>query len=293
MALPVLPTELVEVLDALPDGHALFVAERDDTGQVVALRGVFMNKAGLAIRELTLEEFIGINLLGRTHGLGHAVVQAYAATPNAGQEMHRTLVTDALAPGQSVEVSAKRLLLGGHEMVSASFRDVTQELRSRRRMQRAVELSAVHSRTDELTGLPNRRGWQSAVDAAFSSAKGAVSVAIADLDHFKVYNDTFGHPAGDRLLRDLAGGWSQLLSTQQYLARLGGEEFSILLPDMDAHVAAQALEKFCSAVPARQTVSIGVATRHDEESASQVLARADEALYIAKRAGRARVVIAD
>lgn len=293
MPLPVLVTEVVAVLEALPDGHALYLAERDATGRLVALPGVFMNQGGLALKGMTFEDFLGSDLLKRTRGLGSgAAAEEYVATLNGRHETRRTLVTDELSGTQTFEVNAKRLLLGGQEMLSLSFRDVTQELRSRRRMQRAVELSATHSRTDELTGLPNRRGWQAAVDHAFSSDKASVSVAIADLDHFKSYNDTFGHAAGDQLLHDVANSWSQLLTTRQCLARLGGDEFSLLLPGMEAPTTAEALERFRTAMPAGQTVSIGVAVRRDEESPGQALARADAALYVAKRGGRARVVIA-
>lgn len=290
---PDVPHDLRAVLDALPDGHGLYLAERDAEGQVVALRSLYMNPAGLALRGMTVDSLVGSDLLARTRGLGNdAAADGYVAALNAGQEMRRTLVTDSLAGTRTFEVNASRLLLSGVEVLSMSFRDVTQELRSRRRMQRAVEISAEHSRTDELTGLPNRRGWQAAVELAFVHGEQSVSIAIADLDLFKSYNDAYGHPAGDALLRELATSWSHLLSASQSLARLGGEEFAILLPGLEAPSAAEAVLTFCEAVPASQTVSIGVASRRDCESPGQVLTRADEALYVAKRGGRNRVVVA-
>lgn len=291
--MPDLPVELVEVLDALPDGHALYLGERDAAGQVVALRGIYMNPAGLALRGTDLCRFVGSDLLERTRRLGnHAVADGYVAALNAGEQMHRTIVTDDLSGPRTFELTAKCLVLGGQEMLSMSFRDVTQELHSRRRMQRAVEISAANSRTDELTGLLNRRGWQAAIERACSSDQGCLSVAIADLDHFKSYNDAHGHPAGDQLLRDLARTWTQLLTAPRALARIGGEEFAILLPGLPAKAAAASLEGLAEVVPAGQTASIGVAARRGAESPSQLLGRADAALYVAKRGGRARVVIA-
>jgi diguanylate cyclase (GGDEF)-like protein len=289
----VLPADLAAVLDALPDGHALFVAERDADGHLEAVVGLYMNPAGLALRGTTLEGFVGTDLLERTRERGdEAAVAGIMAALDAGTQMRRTLVSSTTSGGPSFEVNASRLELGGQEMLSLSFRDVTQELHSRRRMQQAVEISTAHSRTDELTGLPNRRGWQSVVDRAFAAGEAVLTLAIADIDRFKAYNDRRGHLLGDALLRDLAATWSRHLAPPQCLARLGGEEFSFLLPGLASQEAADLLAQLSTLVPDEQTVSIGVASRREAESVSEVLSRADEALYVAKRGGRARVVVA-
>jgi diguanylate cyclase (GGDEF)-like protein len=293
VAAPKLAPDVIAVLEALPDGHAFYAAERDATGQILALRGMHMNEVGLRLRGMTLEDFVGGDLLERTRGLGNdAAADGYVAALNAGAELRRTLVTDALAGVRSFEVNAKAMQISGQEVLSISFRDVTRELHSRRRMQQAIELSDALSRTDELTGLTNRRGWQSAVEKAFRIRDARVSLAIADIDHFKRYNDDFGHLAGDGLLRGLARAWAGALAPEQLVARLGGEEFAFLLPGLSVSAASQTLEELATAVPDGQTVSIGVAARRGAETPSQVLARADESLYVAKRSGRARVVVA-
>jgi diguanylate cyclase (GGDEF)-like protein len=151
------------------------------------------------------------------------------------------------------------------------------------------------ARTDELTGLANRRRWEHELPRELSRAKrtdAPMSLAILDLDHFKAYNDTYGHPAGDRLLRSAAAAWSERLRSTDVLARYGGEEFAVLLPGCDAASAARVAEAMRASVPDTATCSIGIATWDGHETADELLARADAALYAAKGGGRDRVVAA-
>jgi diguanylate cyclase (GGDEF)-like protein len=288
-----LPSDLIAVVDALPDGHALYVAERDAQGDLVAISGLYMNPAGLALRGTTLEAFMGSDLLHRLQQQDEeGAAEGIGAALRAGRELRRALVSSPTQAGPTIEVDATWLELAGREMLALSFRDVTRELHSRRRMQQAVEISTAHSRTDELTGLLNRRGWQSVVDRAFAAGGAILTMAIADIDRFKAYNDERGHLAGDDLLRALAAAWSGHLDPAHCVARLGGEEFSFLLPGVAANEARGLLSELSALVPDEQTVSIGVASRRDSESVSEVLSRADAALYVAKRGGRARIVVA-
>jgi diguanylate cyclase (GGDEF)-like protein len=144
---------------------------------------------------------------------------------------------------------------------------------------------------DALTGLPNRRGWDTALDRAVSSA-GTFSVAVIDIDHFKRYNDAFGHPAGDALLRDAAAVWRAGLRPHDLLARYGGEEFTVLAADMTPEALAVMLEQLQAGTPDGQTFSAGIASWDGSESPQALTARADQALYQAKRAGRNRVTVA-
>ncbi len=151
------------------------------------------------------------------------------------------------------------------------------------------------ARTDELTGLANRRTWDEELPREFARAKRSgrpLSVAILDLDHFKTYNDTFGHPAGDRLLRAVAAGWGTRLRETDLLARYGGEEFGLVLPDCDLDGAHHVLDELRLCMPDGSTCSIGVACWDGTESPESVVARADAALYDAKRAGRDRIASA-
>ena len=119
-----------------------------------------------------------------------------------------------------------------------------------------------------------------------------VAVAVLDLDHFKRFNDTHGHPAGDRFLKAAVAAWQRQLRPHDVLARQGGEEFSVILDACPADAAYAAVERLRSATPMEQTCSAGVASWDFEESWETLLARADAALYAAKAGGRDMTVYA-
>jgi diguanylate cyclase (GGDEF)-like protein len=159
--------------------------------------------------------------------------------------------------------------------------------------------------TDPLTGLANRRAFMAFAEAAFdASATDGTSVSLLafDLDRFKSINDTFGHGAGDQVLRIFADVLSRMARNNDMAGRVGGEEFALALVgcDVDAalavagrvRVAFQDDARFVNGQPVAATVSVGVATapEHGTELAD-VLASADSALYRAKTHGRNRVVL--
>ncbi|MEA2451054.1 MAG: hypothetical protein QOG63_2986 [Thermoleophilaceae bacterium] len=149
--------------------------------------------------------------------------------------------------------------------------------------------------TDELTGLPNRRAWNRELDVAISTAERRdtpLCVALIDVDHFKQLNDASGHQAGDRLLKSAAAAWRSTLRPADVLARPGGDEFALVLPDCDLNRASVVLERLRTATPAGRTCSIGVAQWDHREPSERLVARVDEALYAAKQGGRDRVVMA-
>jgi len=114
---------------------------------------------------------------------------------------------------------------------------------------------------------------------------------MLDLDHFKRFNDEFGHPAGGRLLKGSSAGWRECLRDVDNLARYGGEEFILLLPAADAPQATAALERLRAATPGGQSFSAGVASWNGAETSQELVTRADRALYEAKSTGRDRIVI--
>jgi diguanylate cyclase (GGDEF)-like protein len=154
--------------------------------------------------------------------------------------------------------------------------------------------------TDALTGLTNRRHFlglaQQALDAAREGGR-PLSLLMLDLDHFKDINDSHGHQAGDLVLRAVARCLGEVVREFDTVGRLGGEEFGILLPGLDAAGATRVAHRLRRAVaelhPGGYTVttSLGVATGTDDVDA--LLARADECLYAAKGAGRNRVSFQD
>jgi diguanylate cyclase (GGDEF)-like protein len=152
----------------------------------------------------------------------------------------------------------------------------------------------IAARTDDLTGLLNRRAWDEELGRELSRADrsgAALCVAIIDLDRFKQYNDTHGHQAGDRFLKQIAGVWTDTLRTGDILARHGGEEFAVALPGTNLEHSQQMLERLRKALPEDQTCSAGVCQWDGEESAEALTARADTLLYAAKAAGRDRVQV--
>ena len=158
----------------------------------------------------------------------------------------------------------------------------------------AVQLAAL-ARADALTGAPNRRTWDHELSRACRSARDRgepLCVAIVDLDHFKRYNDTHGHQAGDLLLREAVAAWTDLLEEGEFLARYGGEEFALILAGQTPVQARIRLDLLREATPSDQTFSAGVALWDPETEPGAAVAAADAALYRAKRAGRNRVALA-
>jgi diguanylate cyclase (GGDEF)-like protein len=150
----------------------------------------------------------------------------------------------------------------------------------------------VLANTDPLTGLPNRRFWDTHLSSALeTTGTRPLCVAILDLDTFKEYNDRHGHQAGDRLLRDAAAAWGAQLRAGDLLARYGGEEFAVLLPETALPDAHAALERLRTATPT-VTSSAGLAQHQPGETLDELIDRADHALYRAKHTGRNRLVAA-
>jgi diguanylate cyclase (GGDEF)-like protein/PAS domain S-box-containing protein len=147
--------------------------------------------------------------------------------------------------------------------------------------------------TDGLTGLANRRAWDETLSAALRKPRAAgrrAAIAMFDLDHFKRYNDTHGHQAGDRLLVEVSAAWRDQLREGDVLARYGGEEFVLLLPNCTAADARHVTERIRRATPAGVTCSAGLALVEDGEAGDTAVARADVALYEAKESGRDRLL---
>jgi diguanylate cyclase (GGDEF)-like protein/PAS domain S-box-containing protein len=162
-------------------------------------------------------------------------------------------------------------------------------------IERADLLSRLEAvaRTDDLTGLANRRAWEEQLPRELARSRRderPVCVAMLDLDRFKEYNDEHGHQAGDRLLKEIAAMWRHVLRPTDVLARYGGEEFVVLLPNCELERAIAVAQRLRGVVPDDESCSAGVACWDGIEGPEALVNRADDALYEAKREGRNRVV---
>jgi diguanylate cyclase (GGDEF)-like protein len=180
-----------------------------------------------------------------------------------------------------------------------------ETLRSETVLQTNKELTVI-SNTDVLTQLPNRRRFEEIYDGAWGDAArngGSIAVLMMDIDNFKRYNDRFGHPEGDRCLRRVADAIREQVRGADFIARIGGEEFVVVLRNADAAQAGRAAERIRNAVEDLAiahdgqdgqrvvTISIGACVVQPSHggTAAALLRRSDEALYYAKRRGRNRV----
>jgi diguanylate cyclase (GGDEF)-like protein len=165
---------------------------------------------------------------------------------------------------------------------------------------RSVERLAM---TDDLTGLANRRAFLVAAERAIAQIDDvgrSSTLLIVDLDHFKRVNDVYGHRAGDQALQAAAQALARSVREGDFVGRLGGEEFVVLVDAADEETARRAAESARAAIAAMRvttpngeiavTASIGCSALVAEDSVSAALERADEALYAAKRAGRNQIV---
>ena len=147
------------------------------------------------------------------------------------------------------------------------------------------------SEIDSLTMVPNRRGIDRILDetlAAASAGRESLIVAMVDVDHFKSINDQQGHAAGDRVLEELTRAWRTVLPCD-FVGRMGGDEFLVVLPDCSRSDAHAVLERLRTAAPTDVTCSLGAASWQPGHSASMLVSNADAALYQAKHLGRNRI----
>ena len=170
------------------------------------------------------------------------------------------------------------------------------------RIERSRQRSELRSRTDSLTGLLNRHGLADAVASWVADKRWSMRkpvVVFADLDNFKTVNDTFGHAEGDRVLTQVAALLKQTLRANDLIARYGGDEFVVLLPNTDpdgarsvgARIldhAREAARRVCPSIPV--SASIGTTMARAGDDPAELLRRVDEQLYTAKRAGGDRLV---
>lgn len=231
-----------------------------------------------------------------------AQLQQLTTTVAADVGEHSTVVqeiNDELNAGGATEAS---ILVIVEKLVEANDAMQTQLAQAEERLQEQaaeIETHVKEARTDALTKLWNRRHFDDEMDkckAAFDKSGQPSCVMMFDVDHFKKFNDTYGHQAGDEVLRGVARTLRKSVTNKQVVCRYGGEEFAIIFPGLDLRRAIPIGEKARVAIAAqvfefedldlKVTASGGLSGIRANETVEEVVKRADDALYVCKEAGR-------
>jgi diguanylate cyclase len=200
-------------------------------------------------------------------------------------------------------VLATRETIASNKTLEARLKESRGEIMN---LREALESVRVDALTDPVTGLGNRKHFDEMLIKSIDQAhiqKTDLTLIIVDIDHFKKFNDTYGHLTGDQVLRLVGSTMRERVKRKSTLARFGGEEFAIILPEANLIVAKDIAELVRRSVMARElvkrstgenlgrvTISLGVATLKKGDTAPLLLERADQVMYCAKRAGRNRVL---
>lgn len=289
------PTSLKRITETLANEHNVTVAETQEELVRLASSGDF----DLHIVSLTLQEYDGLRLCSQLRS-----IEATRQTPILAivEEGDTTRLVRALDMGVNDylvrPVERNELVARARSQLRRKrYQDYLRD-----KFQQGLELAI----TDGLTGLYNRRYMEghlaTLVEEAANTGK-SVALLIFDIDYFKAVNDTYGHAAGDMVLKEFADRISGNVRSVDLACRLGGEEFVVVMPDTDlayAMTVAERLRQCVAAKPFRLdetgrtldvTVSIGIGVTHGpHDTVAKLLERADQGLYRAKRDGRNRVV---
>ncbi len=223
------------------------------------------------------------------------------AKSGQGPVMNRVLEMDAIRKSGEVfpvERSVASFRFRGEWYAVGSVRDIT----ARKQFERRLKEMAT---TDSLTGLSNRRYFMEQAEFQLQQAvryERPLSIMMFDLDHFKRINDTYGHDAGDQVLQSVAKVVKEIFRSVDIIGRIGGEEFSVAMPETDLDNAKKAGERLRRGLMQARvktqdktiefTASIGITQLTDQKTTlAQMLKQADESLYQAKKEGRNRVIV--
>ncbi len=238
-------------------------------------------------------------------GVGRAVAVTAQGTERFGDALERW--RDAVDAGEAADPQRCAAMQDDTRAMRAAVTALQQRLEESRReaLRLRDELARVNdlAESDALTGLPNRRSFERRMAGCLAAGEAVHSLLLTDIDHFKRVNDSFGHLFGDQVLRVVARGLQACVGEGEWVARVGGEEFAIVVPAPLPQAAALA-ERIRGTVAGSRirrrdgeplgqvTVSLGVAARRPGETMEAWFERADRALYAAKHAGRNRVQLA-
>ncbi len=213
--------------------------------------------------------------------------------------LHETLSDEKLRDLTSAMVKATHAAIAANRNLESQLLESNRQIRT---LKENLEAIRYESLTDELTTLSNRRHFDLAIDRAIELAARTgegFALLLTDIDHFKSFNDRFGHQTGDQVLRLVALAVKQSIKGQDIACRYGGEEFAIILPEAQILDAMEVAEQIRKAVMGKElvkrstgenlgrlTLSIGVSLYEGGDTSQMIIGRADAALYAAKHSGR-------
>ncbi len=235
------------------------------------------------------------DVLAHLHDLATRVAVDVETHSSRVEEMSATLTTPGhQEPAAIIGVVAK--LVQANQHMQEKLASTEDKLREQARQ---IESQSLEARTDSLTLLANRRSFDEEVSrrvAEFRRQQRTFSVVMIDIDHFKEFNDTYGHQAGDEVLRTVGRALRRKIREMDLVARYGGEEFAVILPGTPIEEAKRAAVRAREAIEEAQahfekrdlrvTASVGVAEVYPGDGNSGPVQRADAALYASKKAGR-------
>ena len=207
-----------------------------------------------------------------------------------------------------VEFVSNVYLVGGEKVIQCNIRDITERKQAQDALLKSQALLREQSVRDHLTGLFNRRYMEATLERELLRAarkQFSLGIIMLDVDDFKRFNDTWGHAAGDEILRELGSLLLRQVRGEDIACRYGGDEFILIMPDATREVTGERAELICELATqfhlhfegeslAAVTLSLGVAVFPEHGTTSTGILRAvDAALYRAKHEGRSRVVVAD
>ncbi len=276
-------------------GRRLLSPLRNSVLGTLGLSGAEIESAG---RQLA-DELQALMQMAQSHSQQN---QAYSAALNSGQSsLAASRNSEQIRSAIQFLIAANRQMLRSNEDYESRLRELQAQIQS---LRAALAESQALTLRDSLTNAYCRRHFDETLARQVhkASADGqALSLIIADIDHFKDVNDTFGHPVGDDVLRKVSDLLIANTKGSDSVARYGGEEFAIILPETEAAAATQLAEQIRRKLAAKRwvfkdgasigavTASFGVAELDEGEGADDLVRRADAKLYVSKAAGRNRV----
>ncbi len=249
---------------------------------------------------------VGTKVTQEVDGIVDSIKMSVDVTTDYGLSLEKAgAKLKSLKDPQKLERFIANMAQATQNAVASNKQLESQLIESKRQieaLQANLEAIRYESLTDELTTLSNRKHFDNTIDRVHNEAREAgtsFALLLTDIDHFKKFNDTYGHQTGDQVLRLVALAVKQNVSSKDTACRYGGEEFAIILPQTSLEEAAEISEKIRVSVMSKElvkrstgenlgriTISIGISTFQKGDTSHSLIARADEALYAAKRSGR-------